>query len=106
MQTLRIAAGKVPDGETADHIVVFKDALQQVGECAHQAVAPAGFRTLLVGGRSYADVDCLLGAATMLDFNFPDAGILGLEEADSCDEVRVLDLLHPFRESGSCVVCS
>lgn len=92
-------------GETADHVVVFEDALQQVGECAHQAVAPAGLRTLLVGGRGDADVDCLLGAAAVLDLDFPYAGILGLEETDGCDEVRVLDLLHPFREgSGGCVV--
>ena len=90
-------------GEAADHIMVFENALQQVGQCAHQAVAPAGLRTLLVSGRSDADVDGLLSAATVFDFDFPDAGVLGLEEADGCDEVRVLDLLHPFREGDGVV---
>lgn len=91
-------------GEAADHVVVFEDPFQQVGQGAHQAVAPAGLRTLLVGGGCNADVDGFLGAAAMLDLDFPDAGILRLEEADGCDEVRVLDLLHPFRESGGGVV--
>lgn len=91
-------------GEAADHVVVFEDPLQKVGQGAHQAVAPTGLRTLLVRGGGDADVDGFLRTAPVFNLDFPDARILSLEEADGCDEVRVFDLLHPFRESGGGVV--
>ena len=91
-------------GEAADHVVVFKDPFQQMGQGAHQTVAPASLRTLLVGSRGDTDVDGFLRPASMLDLDLPYPRILRTEEADGCDEVRVLDLLHPFRESCSCVV--
>lgn len=90
--------------EAADHVVVFEDPFQQVGQSAHQAVAPAGLCSLLVRGGGDADVDGFLRTAPVFNLDFPDARILSLEEADGCDEVRVLDLLHPFRESGGGVV--
>ena len=95
-------------GEAADHVVVFEDPLQEVGQRAHQTVAPTGLRSLLVRGGGNPDVDGLLCTAPVFDLDFPDARILSLEETDGCDEVRVFDLLHPFRESGGgCVgICS
>ena len=91
-------------GEAADHVVVFEDPLQKMGQCTHKAVAPAGLGPLLVGSRGDPDIDGFLRAATVPDLDFPDTGVLRLEETDGCDKVRILDLLHPFRESGGGVV--
>lgn len=63
-------------GETADHVMVFEDPLQEVGQRAHQTVAPTGLRSLLVRGGGNPDVDGLLRPATMPDLDFPDARIL------------------------------
>ena len=62
--------------EATDHVVVFEDPFHQVGQCAHQAVAPAGLGPLLVGSRGDPDVDGFLRAATVPDLDFPDARIL------------------------------
>ncbi len=63
-------------GETTDHVMVFEDPLHQVGHRAHQTVAPAGLRALLVGGGGDADVDDFLRAAAVFDLDLPDTRIL------------------------------